>query len=473
MFNRFSKSKVGYYFVIIIFGIIEAELIIIMINEAYKFSEHPIESLLLRIIVFILIIIPIILRKLYIFVYYLFIFFPFMESKISGISLVAIFSLIFFALYNKEIIANFYKNNKYYNIPIIIISICFIFTTIRSFNPFDAIKTGLLHYGALIIAYNILLNYIKTQRDFRNILYLITGIFIICNIVSIWQYLFGIESIKLFIGEYNPNTNIFGFSKRIPSVFVEAQAAGQYFATNIIIMNGIMIEIKKKISFCFIFIIGIISLLLTISRMAILSFLIFYIITIIYILFYKKRINYLILLVILILIAPLLYEKTVPDQFKDRFNSEAQKESYNFRVNMWKASLIIIEKYPFGVGLGGENLYNAAILEGAIDNTLINKINEKDITYFHFENSFLSVLYSIGIVGFIGFLILLYKYFKKAAKYIINGNKKQKYFAVYLSASMFVWLSCAYTSPLIQQVQPLFLFTILFVLIDKMNLLSA
>ena len=80
---------------------------------------------------------------------------------------------------------------------------------------------------------------------------------------------------------------------------------------------------------------------------------------------------------------------------------------------------------------------------------------------------YLSLLYSLGIVGFGAFIWLIIKYYKLGA---ILVNLKKFPLSIYLISAMSVWLIPAVTSPQMQEFQPMVTFILLLV---YMNVIYA
>ena len=455
----------------IVLSIISAVALFKIVDLAFSKSVHPVTTLLMRLILGITFVIPFILRKKEIFIYYFILSFPFMRLAFNGIDLLAIYSFLLVAIYRKEIVNLVKGKENIYRIPFFIITLCFIYTSLLAKYPRAAFEK-VLFYLLLGGIYYVLTAFIKSEREIKAVFRFLLMPFAFCILVSFLQFRFGINSIKFFFDEYNANTGVYGsfFTRRIPSVFVEAQAAGQYFATMIMLALGLLSTYFWKSKLIKgLLAIGALAFLLTISRAAILSFIGVMFVVHLFILSFRKVVILMLIVISMMAVIGMFYEHIMPSQIRERFDPHNQREDYNFRYALWKHSLPIIKHYPFGVGLGGGNLFYAG------DKVKVKFTESMEAVpqlrgATHFENSYLDTLYSLGIIGFGGFILLLVKYFKTGVKLIKeNPHPDAKRFSFYLMGAMAVWLIPAATSPQIEQVQPMIIFVTLLALMNSFN----
>ncbi len=432
-----------------------------IVDFAFRVSEQPIKSLIVKSTFLVFFILPLILRKKEIYVYYFLLSFPFFPFIGKRISLVNMYAIILTVVYFKDIL-NLDKEKKYYyKYPFIILFLTFIYTTFLAKYPGQAIEKTMfyLSYGGIFFA---LSAYLKSEENLKTFSKFILIIYFFCCFISLWQLMFGIESIRFSFGEYLPNTNIYGSVKRIPSVFMEPQGAGQYFSTMSILSMGIVTTLFRRPKFgVFTLIVGCIFLMLTVSRLAMLSSILGVVILMLFLLPMKKLISVSLFSFVIIVFLISSYQLIFPQGIRERFATHNQAQSFEIRNNYWSKSFPIFLNNPFGVGLGGYNRFDAAKKVHFPFNEMAKKAQE----YTHFESSYLSLLYSLGCIGFGAFIWLILKYYKLGAHLI----RIKKYpFSVYLISAMTVWVITSAISPQMEEFQPMVTFTILLAYMNAM-----
>lgn len=466
MYQQNSKKTLTFVLVVII-SLISSIALLKTVDMAFSISAHPVTSLIIRAVFGIFLIIPFVLRKKEILVYYFILSFPFMRIAFSGINLLTIFSFILVVAYLKEII-NLVKNKEnIFRMPFIIIVFCFLYTTLIAKYPYEA-SERILFYISLGGIYFALTAFIKSEKELKIIIRLILLIFFFCILISLWQYLFGINTINFSFGEFNPNVKVFDFARRVPSVFMEAQGAGQFFCVMMLLALGLRKTfLGNKWWLKILVICGGCALCLTISRLAIISFICGLIFVMCFSLNFRKVVAVLALLLFLSIFGDLLYNVVTPVPIKERFRTFDSSRSFDFRFNLWQKSLPIITNNPLGCGLGGNNLYDAGSKQKVL--LLHNIAEDRELRkHTHFENSYLDMLYSLGLFGFIGLIMLFINYFVTGIRvFKQEQNSPRGKFCLYLMAAMFAWLTCAFISPQISEIQPMIIFTTLLALMNS------
>lgn len=189
---------------------------------------------------------------------------------------------------------------------------------------------------------------------------------------------------------------------RLVSSFLDPNFMGAYFALNLIlVLNYLTLKKKQNI---FIFIIFYLALLLTFSRSSYLMFLVSGLIFS----FLKKNIKLTILitgLFIILLLSFQIYTKQVADpKHIDR------EKSASFRLNTWQQGLVVFQKSPiFGVGY---NSYRFAVKKYNIGDEQFLESHGASAN----DSSFLTVLSTTGILGFIFYILFLISLIKQSLK---------------------------------------------------------
>ncbi|MCX5694943.1 MAG: O-antigen ligase family protein [Candidatus Omnitrophica bacterium] len=459
------------FYKIVFVGIISfivANLLLTGIQVASNISSHPLISILMRCLFLVVIIISFVLKRKKWLIYFFIMCFPFMRIAFSGVPLIKLFASVFLIAYFREIKDLLSAKKNIFRMPFIIIGMSFIYTTAMAKFKYPAFEE-ITFYLALVVIFYVVTSYLRSEKEIKMISILLLVITIAGLLVSFIQLKYGINSIIFFFGEYNPNADIYGFSKRIPSFFNEAQAAGQFFAVMAILFLGLGNSFFKRSYFMKgIFVLSILALCLSITRIAFLAFLIGFIIT----LFSGKKtikiIGFLGFCVFVLVSFPIL-KSIIPLQIQERFYSYSQHKSLDFRYQLWANSLPIFFHNPLGVGSGGDNIYVAATQQ-KVKMLSIFKEFPQTRRLTHFENSYLQILYSLGIIGLLGFFFIIGKYFIVGVRILKIMAKERIYnFSNYLLAAMVTWLISSFTSPQIREVQPMILFVILLSFMNSLN----
>ena len=455
----------------IVLSIISAVVLLKIVDSTFSTSDHPVISLLVFVICGTTFIIPFIVRKKEIFIYYFILSFPCIGFTLKGLTLLQIYSFVLVVIYRKEIVNLVKDKGHIYRIPFFIIIFCFIYTSLLSHHPRAAFER-VLFFSSLVGIYFAITTFIKSEREIKTVFRFLLMLFAFCVLVSFLQFRFGVDSIKFSFLQYGENTgasHVLGL-KRMPSVFPEAQAAGQYFATMIILSLGCLSTYFRKSRLIKgILVFGALAFLFTITRIAILSFLGVMLIVHLFILPFKRIMIIMLIIFCVTVAGKIIIENIIPSGVSERFDPDEQKKSFDYRFMLWEASFPIFVHHPFGVGLGGENLFDAGCEVNAVFMPEYTETPSKR-NNTHFESSYLEILYSLGIIGFFGFMLLLTEYFKTGIKLIKeNPHSDVKRFSLYLMGAMAVWLIPAAISPQWNVMQPMIIFVTLLALMNSLN----
>ena len=437
------------------------------IDITFEISQHSIASLLIKAVFFVLLIIAFILRRRETLIFLFIVSFPFMRIMFVGITLLTAYAMILLFIYRKEVF-EFYISKKNIFRPYFLMLLFVLFvSTLLSRYPSSALP-NIIFFLSLCGVYLVLTAFMDSEYKQNAVTRTLILIFFFCILVSFFQYFFGINSVRFFFGEYNKNVSVYGFVKRIPSVFWEAQGAGQYFAIMVILLLGLKERNFKNFKWLLwvLSLLGIAALFMTKSRMAIFAFIFSYFIILIFTRSFRKPFVLILLVSILFLFSGLFF-RSLPLTMRERFNQDEITRSLDYRTKLWKESLPIALHNPLGVGLGDDNVYEAAMKQNVFFLAYFNdfRLRQRGI---QFENSYLQILYSLGIIGFLSFLLLVTRYFSLGVALLKKCKLKcEKKYVMHLLGSMIVWLLCSFTSPQILESQSMIIFIALLALMNS------
>ena len=416
----------------------------------------------MRFMVVSLLLLVFILRKKELLVYLFILSFPFLRIELSGISLFSIFAVLLFAVYAGEIQAVLREVDwTAYKMPLFLFTGSVIFTSVLASSK-SGIMERVIFFISVFLVFLAFRAYLQTAKNFIYLWRCLVAVLLFCAAISAWQCVFGIGSVKFFFSDYNSNTDMYGYARRIPSVFEDAQQAGQYFTMMALSLCGYnMLVRQKRFWGLALFALSAGCLLLTISRMAIIAFFV----GVLWTGFLKKPAAMLFLIVFLgffcFVVKEPLYN-VLPAGIQERFSSHNQARSAVFRGALWQYSLPIIFKNPLGVGLGGVNLANAGDEVGAMYPTHFTSDTRK---FTHFENSYLDLLYSLGWVGLISVIWIFVAFFLYAIPYALKPGEGA-YLILYLLAALLGALITPLTSPMLFQTQSALIMICLILTVD-------
>ena len=462
--NKYEKI------LIIIFSAVISVLFLFKVtNMAFASSKYPFIKLAMVMFLLAVTIVLLVLKRKEYFVYLFLLSYPFLTIEIKSISLLEIFSCILLIIFFKEIIFYIRNNRDIFRVPFFIIAFSIIYTTLFANYPKPAFEKALILLSLFNI-YIILSICFRSRVNRKTASVMLFAVLLLCVAISAIQIVFGISSVKLFLGDYNQNVGLHRYVKRIPSVFQEAQTAGLYFAFMTFLGAGFNAVFFKNKWFVKIFLVAsLFALLTTGTRIAILSLLCGFIFFQCITMSFKKMFVFLLLTVSLLIAGSTIYNHVIPYQTKGRFESHALGKSFLFRYKLWAESFPIITHNPFGVGMGGENIYDAGFAQGV--HFLYGFKSDPNLRGFtHFENTYLDILYSLGIVGFVGILMFFIKFFTAgfSCNRLITDPVEKKW-PLYLLSAMIIWMISVFTSPQLFDPHPMMLFIFLLAMMNSLR----
>lgn len=467
-----KANKVILYILLVPFLIIVGIIFLKGIDKVFTISRNPAFSIMFRLVILILFSATFILKKKKILLYCLILGFPFMSFALNRVSLVVIFSSLLTLVYFKEIRIWIKTRKNIFKIPFLIIVFSLIFSTVMARYPQDAIAQ-VIFFISLGGLFHALSAFIKDEQDMKLIFKMLLFVLSFSVIFSFLQLIFGHDKIVLNLGGFNPNVSGFGVNTRFPSIFTDAQVAGQYFAV-MSIMSMAAFPLFPRCTFWISLLIfgSVCALFLTGSRIAIMSFVVASVSLQLLKYSVKSMVIFIGVCLFIILLGQQTYEYLLPSVVQERFETHDIGRSMDFRLQIWKQSMPIFFHNPGGVGLGGENLFLAGTKE-----------NVDFMKYFyylvdgerrtHFESSFLHILYALGLVGFIGYILMIVQVFV-AGKFLTFqvGKTFFKDVGLPVNFAFIVWVICSTTSPVITKPQPMLIYIILLVFINKIYQMS-
>ncbi|MDP8260305.1 MAG: O-antigen ligase family protein [Candidatus Gygaella obscura] len=441
-----------------IFAFMSAAIFLLAVHFSFMYSAYPMPSLLLHLAFFAILSIMVVIGKRESIVYIFMFTYPFFNITLSKVNILTIFTIILVFLYFKDISCYLKKGRDIFRVPMSIMGVAIVLTTIFSRYPLEALGHAIILFSLFGI-YLVLNVFLINKERVRRFLIVLSVVALFSIIVVVWQLIFGIDSIKLFLGGYNENVGL-GQIKRFPSFFLDAQEAGLFFLTMGIFLMGFTSKyFKNNLSLKAVVFLLFFALLLNVTRVAIFALISGVVLLAI---LRGKIIRLLIISMVglFILLAGIPLFDHFPSSIKDRFSRYRIEESLEFRSTAWMGSFPIIKKYPFGTGLGRENTYYAAIKSKAlfVESAPIH-ISVRGRA--HFENTYLEVLYSLGVLGFLGFILIFLRFFYIKGIFIKkNLILRSRMPIAHIAVAMFSWAVCVFTSPRLNYVQTMLIFVI-------------
>jgi O-antigen ligase len=243
--------------------------------------------------------------------------------------------------------------------------------------------------------------------------------FIFSALFGIYQYYFGLNF--ALVKQLNPNTTfeigdvIF---VRVVGPFGNSLNFAHYLSVLSAFSFALLISSrnkKEKLLTGSAFVIGLLALVFTLSRGAVLALLIS--ITIALIFRFKKKISFLVLIILLLfaIMPKMSIEVLLPEGLLKR-SAIAVEEFESSRVSLWYKAIPMFLHYPV-LGVGPGNINAAGQNFGVANSTDVSQSSG------HLESVYLAILISLGLFGLIPFIGMIvtaifycYKnYFKKAA----------------------------------------------------------
>lgn len=327
--------------------------------------------------------------------------FPFLPDQLG---LIYMIFLVLTFVYQQIVRQSTELTKSSIDMPIILIGIIIIFSTITSINPIDSFRDLVIHMvgiGFLVV----IINSINNLEDFNKIATTLVFSATLIGLYGLYQYVVGVEMDPAWVDtERNQGVTI-----RIYSVFGNPNILAEYLLMIIPLSVGLFWyskKLSKKIIFLGTTCVMMLALLLTLSRGAWVGIAVA---ALFFIVLVDKRI----LLSIIPISVGAVY--LLPQTILNRILSIAnlQDSSNAYRIEMWGiTSDIIRDNWMAGVGFG--HLPFKQTFETYI----------RTMPTYHAHNTYLEIAAELGIPGlivFLGFIFILFKY--GYVKLIKNENK--------------------------------------------------
>lgn len=308
-----------------------------------------------------------------------------------GISLALLFWIIRMFLSSK---------NEFKNVPfrhyIELYILTLILATLFSINFIKSLDRIRVIIGQIVLFY-LIINGIKTIKQFKTLIYLFIFIPIISSLYGISQYIKFSSSIRITGLLHHPNSFGGCLGIIIPIFF------------SLVLFSRFIFRSKfLRIFNNFALFIILYSLILTFCRGAWIG--VFF--AILFMAFiYKKRVFVGVLIAIIILSPLALYEKKIKERLIHTFIfQQMKKESSNMgRIYIWKSALLIIRDYPI---LGtGPNTFNI-LLYTIYRQPKLEKFGPTYLKQWHAHNIFLNTAAENGIINMVLLILLIILGFK-------------------------------------------------------------
>lgn len=272
---------------------------------------------------------------------------------------------------------------------------------ITSLSMFTSIQIALLVIS-FILFYFVLVNSITTRKQLNVILSLFVGVAFIVSLYGIYQYLFA----GTFASSSFLDKEMFqDITTRVSGTFDNPNVMGEYLLLAIPIALSYLFTqkgwIKKIIA---IGIIGIMAvcLALTYSRGCYLG-----LVACVGVFLLLLNFKFILLFLAGIVAIPFVLPMSIRNRFMSIGNTEDSSTSY--RISIWKGAINMIKDYwyrPIGQGT-------------VAFNSIYPFYSYSGVGAEHTHNLFLQLLIETGIVGFVTFVGLLFKFYQ----YLLSGLK--------------------------------------------------
>ncbi|EOC99538.1 O-antigen ligase family protein [Caldisalinibacter kiritimatiensis] len=339
---------------------------------------------------------------------------PFAPKIISLLFIAFVVFTFFIKLLYKE---DYFLRKSFVDIPILLLAIVFIITTITSYNLQGSLRDLVIHIIAISFIY-VIVNSIKTENQLNAILTTTVFTATIVALYGLYQYKVGVKVDDAWVDVAN-NPDL---KTRVFSVFGNPNILAEY----LIMITPISLslfwvtkKIFKKIVFLATTLILIATLIFTFSRGGWLGFAfgIF-----VFVILVEKK------LLISLIPAGLLSIFIMPSAIINRILTigNLRDSSNAYRIKVWDITLDIIrDNWVSGVGFGYI----------PFKETYVKYIRTMNV--YHAHNTYLETLAEVGIGGFIIFIIMLFIIYKYSLmSYRKTDNKYLKVITAGLLASL-------------------------------------
>ncbi len=281
--------------------------------------------------------------------------------------------------------------------------VIYMFCAVFSLSPMDSLKTAIV-IGSGILMYFVIINSFDTKKklDIALIVFCIIGL--VVSLYGIYQY----TSLSFF-GSVTVDKELFQDIKtRVDSTFDNPNVLGEYLLLVIPIAVSLFFvnkNIYKKIIILGSVLVMGVCLLLTYSRGCYLGLLFSAAIFVILLNF-----KFILLFILGLVALPFVLPKSIINRFSSIGNMKDSSTKY--RVSIWMGSIEMIKNY-----------WNKPIGQGSI---AFNKIYPlyayNQVGAQHSHCLFLQVIIETGLLGFIVFFSLIYRFYQ----YLFSGIRKLK-----------------------------------------------
>lgn len=337
--------------------------------------------------------------------------------------LLSIFDFIFLPLFALWFIRRFNSNADIfertpYTYALKIIMIGAMTATVFATNPLQSFF-GIVVFLRFYLFFIMTAEVLKTKKDLRDALVYISIGVIVSSVIGVMQGAFGID-IRLTETDLNPNTSVFLVGQsfiRTFGTFSNSLNFANYLSVGLFTLALHMGKnVPRKLATFLFIALCITSLLQTLSRGPILAAAIGALILFALNVHAKKAF-------LLGLAAILLFSLVLPiftwwsslfgQGLLLRFAEVAENLDQNVRYQLWSEAARNFDSHIFGVGLKNSDY---SVHWPAFTHTIPNYFPYKTGGWnpfnFHFESVYVAVYMNLGLIGFIGFVILIFQFLR-------------------------------------------------------------
>ena len=307
--------------------------------------------------------------------------------------------------------------------PVAIFSLILFISSVTSFSPVSSIKIFLVYF-AFILGFYLTVNAVRTKKQLYALITSMLFAGAIVAIYGIYQHIFGFAE-----GTTWTDTEMFeDIETRVISTFGNPNVLGEYLLLLIPVAAGFVLSRPSKYN-------SVISLIVT----ALLSLCMVYtysrgnwigliVAIILFFMFYDGRIIW--LGVLFAFFIPMILPQNVIDRFLSVGNTKDTSTSY--RVYIWMGSIAMLKDYWMsGIGLGSDAF-----------NMIYPFYSYAGIVAPHAHNLYLHIMVENGILGMLGFVIIIITYYRMVIATVVTKGKDKMLKAIItgLSAGLFGYL---------------------------------
>ncbi len=356
-------------------------------------------------------------RNWYVSVVFVMVVLPFLPTMaMVALSLLLVGIMILKSIFDYE--GNFETKNSVMNLAIPVYIVSLLFGTVFSYKPVASLKIALV-YLAFVLFYYSIVKSVKTKKQFIYAVYGVVFASIPVSAYGIIQKLTGFDAQNTWL-----DSNMFeDISGRVVSFFENPNVFGEYLIWLVIISLSAFVTTKNKklkITFAVAFAAAVLSMVFTYSRGCWIG-VIFAIA--IYLFITNKKVFW---GFVFCGIVSLFF---LPDSIITRISSVGNMadSSTSYRVYIWKGTFEMLKTYWLtGVGLGSDAF-----------NEIYPLYAYSAINAPHPHNLYLLIMSETGIMGAIGFIFVIFVYYKNMIKtFVYTKSKVLKNFSAAFIAAM-------------------------------------